>query len=112
MEPGKLFLIMGRGTFSAAMYISGRLETHARAIVVGEPTGGAPNFVGEVSMFKLPFSGLLGSISTLYHQNTFASDERAYIPPRIYTPPTYAAWKAGRDPAMEAIMEYLSATRS
>jgi hypothetical protein len=31
-------------------------------------------------------------------------DYRTWIAPRIYTPPTFAAYRAGRDPALEAIL--------
>lgn len=107
LQPGRVFALIGRGTFSAAMYACGRLEQNVRAIFVGEPTGGRPNFAGEVSPVRLPFSGLMGSVSTLFHQNTFPTDDRAYFPPRLYAPPTYEAWKADRDPAMELVTEYI-----
>jgi hypothetical protein len=39
---GKLFVVIGRRTFSAAMNLAVDLERHTRALFVGEPTGGAP----------------------------------------------------------------------
>jgi hypothetical protein len=33
-------------------------------------------------------------------------DYRTWIAPQIYTPPTFAAFRANRDPAMEAILSY------
>src|SRR5205085_1216388 len=46
-QRGKLFVIVGRNTFSAAMCGAAEIERHTKAIFVGEPTGSSPNFVGE-----------------------------------------------------------------
>ncbi|MBV9211552.1 MAG: tetratricopeptide repeat protein [Acidobacteria bacterium] len=55
-EPGRLFVIAGRHTFSAAMIFAEQLERYAHAIFVGEPTGSSPNFVGETNFRQLPYS--------------------------------------------------------
>jgi hypothetical protein len=103
-QPGKLFLIVGRNTFSAAMCGATQIERYTKALMVGEPTGSSPNFIGETVMVTLPYSRMAASISDLYWENSVAMDYRTWIAPRIYTPPTFAAYRAGRDPAMEAIL--------
>jgi hypothetical protein len=103
-QPGKLFVIIGRRTFSAAQNLSSMIERHTHAIFVGEPTGSRPNFVGETIPLHLPYSGLRGSISDLYWQSAWPMDYRTWIAPRIYAPPTFAAYAANRDPALEAIL--------
>ena len=65
---GKLFTIIGRRTFSAAMNLASDLENHSEALFVGEPTASRPNFYGEEAGFVLPYSGLAGSISSRYWQ--------------------------------------------
>jgi tetratricopeptide (TPR) repeat protein len=103
---GKLFVIVGRNTFSAAQCGATQIERHAEALFVGEPTGSAPNFVGETVGLILPYSKMRGSISDLYWQNSVAMDYRTWIAPELYTPPTFAAYRAKRDPALEAILAY------
>jgi tetratricopeptide (TPR) repeat protein len=103
---GKLFVIVGRQTYSAAMCGATEIERHTRAIFVGEPTGSRPNFVGESIMINLPYSKMSGTISDLYWQNSVAMDYRVWIAPQLYAPPSFDLYRANRDPAMEAIMAY------
>jgi tetratricopeptide (TPR) repeat protein len=103
-QPGTLFVIVGRQTFSAAMCGVTQMERYTKAIMVGEPTGSSPNFIGETVIVNLPYCKMSASISDLYWENSVAMDYRTWIAPRIYTPPTFAAYQGGRDPALEAIL--------
>ncbi|GIJ69020.1 tetratricopeptide repeat protein [Virgisporangium ochraceum] len=103
-----VFVIVGRGTFSAAQNTATLLDRHTHAVFVGEPTGSAPNFVGEAVPFRLPGSGVLVNVSDLYWQTSWPFDHRIAIAPRIYAPPTAEAYLAGRDPAMDAVREQLA----
>jgi len=103
---GKLYVIVGRQTYSAAMCGATEIERHAKAIFVGEPTGSSPNFVGESIAINLPYSKMSGTISDLYWQNSVAMDYRVWIAPQLYAPPSFELYRANRDPAMEAIMAY------
>jgi hypothetical protein len=103
-QRGKLFVIIGRRTFSAAQNGSSLIERHTEAIFAGEPTGASPNFVGESIPFTLPYSKLKGTISDLYWQSAWAMDYRTWIAPQLYAPPTFAAYAANRDPALDAIL--------
>jgi hypothetical protein len=101
---GALFVITGRGTYSAAQNFSTMLWRHTNAIFVGEPTGASPNFIGETVFFPLPYSKLEVNVSDLYWGTSWPLDSRTSLVPLIYAPPAYAAWSAGRDPALEAIL--------
>jgi hypothetical protein len=103
---GKLFVIIGRRTFSAAQNTATFLEQQTNAIFVGEPTGSSPNFVGEEEFFTLPYSKLPANVSELFWQSSWPSDLRTWISPLLYTPPTFAAYRANRDLALEAIRDY------
>lgn len=103
---GRLFVITGRRTYSAAQNASTFFERHTQATFVGEPTGSSPNFVGEEDPFLLPYSKILANVSHLYWQSALPQDERTWIAPRLYAPPTFKAYSANRDPALEAILAY------
>lgn len=103
-EPGALFVIIGRGTFSAAQNTATAIERETSAIFVGEPTGSRPNFIGETVPFELPYSKTTANVSDLFWQTSWPDDHRTWIAPEIYAPPTFAAYRQNRDPAMEAIL--------
>lgn len=103
---GHLFVLTGRNTFSAAMCTAAWIERYTEAIFAGEPTGSRPNFVGETNILTLPYSGMRASISDLYWENSIAMDYRTWIAPEIYVPPTFEAYRSGRDPALEAVLAY------
>jgi len=65
---GSLFVIVDRGTFSAAVSLVSDLERETNALFVGEPTGGAPNSPGDPAHVTLPASGLIVRISTIFWQ--------------------------------------------
>jgi tetratricopeptide (TPR) repeat protein len=99
-QKGRLFVITGRQTFSAAMNCTADLERYTNAIFVGEPTGSSPNFVGESVRIALPYSKMEGSISDLYWESSVAMDYRTWIAPLLYAQPSYELYKANRDPAL------------
>ncbi len=106
-QPGRLFVITGRNTFSACMNFATDLDMHTHAMFVGEPTGSSPNFIGETVRMTLPHSKMLVSISDLYWGRGWPMDYRTWIAPSLYAPPVFELYKANRDPAMEAILSYL-----
>jgi hypothetical protein len=53
-KPGGLFVLIDRGTFSAAVMLAAELERATPAIFVGEPTGGKPNGYGDSRRVRLP----------------------------------------------------------
>ncbi len=101
--PGRLFVIAGRGTFSAAMMFALDVEKYTHAIFVGEETGARPNHYGDSRKLTLPNSGLTVRVSTLYWQYSDPRDDRAAIAPQVPAPLTSADYAANRDPAMDAI---------
>lgn len=106
-KQGHFFLITGRNTFSAAQNFTTDLVRNANPILVGEPTGSSPNFVGETIRLTLPYTKASCSISDLYWQRSWPMDHRIWLAPQLPAPPIFALYKDNRDPAMEAIAAYL-----
>jgi hypothetical protein len=103
-QRGCLYVIIGRGTFSAAQNTATAIERETNAIFVGEPTGSRPNFIGETIPFALPYSNALANVADLYWQTSWPMDHRPWIAPELYAPPSFKAYSQNRDPAMEAIL--------
>ena len=110
-QPGRLFVIIGRRTFSAAQNTVNMIETHTRATFVGEPTGSRPNFVGESTWFVLPYHGNRVYCSSRYWQFRVSTDKRVWVEPQLAAPLGFAAYMANRDPAMEAIARAIDTGR-
>jgi tetratricopeptide (TPR) repeat protein len=101
---GGLYVLIGPYTYSAAMNAAILLERHTQATFVGEPTPSQPNWVGESNIFYLPNSRLALSVSDVYWQTSWPFDQRRWIAPSVYLPPTLAMRRARRDYALEAIL--------
>lgn len=99
----RLFVLTSPQTFSAAQIFVAQLDRLTNAVFVGEPSGSRPNFVGEDTSLRLPWSGLRGSVSSRTHRVSSA-DERMWIAPEMPVPATGADWLAGRDAAMDAVL--------
>lgn len=107
-KKGKIFTIIGRNTFSAAMNLAGDLENSTQTIFIGEPTGSRPNFTGEINFIELPNTGIKVSASSLYWQKAVSSDKRKWIFPEVYAPLSFSDYKNNIDPAMNAVYDYIS----
>lgn len=99
----RLFVLIGRRTFSSAVINAMQLDQQTNAILVGEPTGGKPNHYGEVRTFTLPWSRLTISYSTKYFVYVSDSDP-ASLEPNVTMRPSAAAFFAGRDNVFDALI--------
>jgi hypothetical protein len=104
---GKLFVITGRQTFSAAQNLVNQIEKYAEAIFVGEPTAGHPNHYGDNRPFELPNSKLTVRASTLWWQDLDPRDAREWTAPEIAANLSFADYKNGKDPALQAVIDYV-----
>ena len=105
-ERGKLFVIIGRRTFSAAQNLVNEIEKYTNAIFVGEPTGSSPNLYGDPLIMTLPNSKMPFRVSTLWHQID-PNDRRLWTSPEIFTPLTSGDFQTNIDPAFQAIQTYV-----
>ncbi|MGN7514852.1 MAG: TPR end-of-group domain-containing protein [Allomuricauda sp.] len=113
MHPrGNVFVLMGRETFSAAQNLLTDITKYTNAILVGEPSGSKPNHIGEAGWFKLPYSGLMGLISTQFHQTSKAEDNRKWIAPHIPVNISSTDYFNGNDTALDIVVEVIQTTES
>jgi pimeloyl-ACP methyl ester carboxylesterase len=103
-QPGRLFVITSRHTFSAAANFATEVERTTHAIFVGEPMGGRPNLYGDTRTATLPNSHLTVYVSALYWQKSTPDDTRPWIEPQLPALLSSTDYFAGRDPALAAIL--------
>lgn len=108
---GKIFVLMGRATYSAAQNLLSEITKFTNVILVGEPSGSKPNFVGEAGWFQLPYSGLSGIVASQYHQTSEPEDHRIWIAPHIPVGLSSTDYFNGNDKALKTIMEVLSSNK-
>ena len=112
-QKDKLYVLIGRRTFSAGMCFATEIEKSTNAIFIGEPTGSSPNFVGESGgVFQLPYSGIYANASNLYWQNSYAFDNRKFIAPNMYVEPKFSDYINGIDTSLKTIQEYLKISKN
>jgi C-terminal processing protease CtpA/Prc len=109
---GKVFVLMGRGTYSAAQNLLTEISTQTNSILVGEPSSSKPTFIGEAGWFQLPYSGLIGIVASQYHKSSEAEDFREWIAPHIPISLSSTDYFAGNDKAMDVIMEVIKSSRN
>ncbi len=103
---GKLFTIIGRRTFSAAMNLVSDIEKWTQVLFVGEPTGNAPSHYGDSRKFVLPHSRLTARISSVYWRDWSVDEKRPWVAPDIYVKLSSADYAANRDPVLDKIISY------
>ncbi|MFC2167288.1 peptidase S41, partial [Acidobacteriota bacterium] len=101
-QKDKLFVILGRSTFSSAVLNAIQLQNQTEATFVGEPTGGKPNHFGEVKQFILPNSKLIISYSTKYFTSSKRDTDSFY--PDVSISLSLDDYLANKDPALEWIL--------
>jgi hypothetical protein len=99
-QPGRLYVITGRNTFSAASQLVAQLDAQTDATLVGEPMGGCPTAYGNPSDLTLPFSGIVVSVSGMLEVGVSADDTRPTIEPDIPAILSRDEWADGSDPAL------------
>jgi hypothetical protein len=105
-RPGHLVVMIDRVTFSAAANLATQIEQSTSATFAGEPMGGGLNFWDDVTWLDLPDLPvpMQVGISRLYWQMSTPDDPRLTIDPQIAVPVTAAAYFAGVDPALGAVL--------
>ena len=104
--PGRLFVLIGRSTFSAAQFLVHNLEEYTDAVFVGEPTAGKPNSYGDSRRITLPNSGITVRASIFHWQRGHPLDARRWKGPDVAAELTSRDYRANVDPAMRDVLAY------
>jgi hypothetical protein len=96
---GKVVVLLGRMTFSAAGNFVAAVDHGTKARLVGEPSGGAPNQWGDRQSIELPVAGLTAYVAG-YWVEVAPRDKRPAVMPNVRVEPAVADFLAGRDPVL------------
>lgn len=102
----RIVVLTSRTTFSAAANLLADLEARVRVTVVGEPSGGSPNLVGDPSPLRLEASGWTVNVGTVWWRKSRRgqNDPRLAFEPAVRVPLRWADLAAGRDRALAAAL--------
>lgn len=103
-KKGKLFVIIGRNTFSSAIINAMNFKQETKALLIGEETSGSPNHYGEVKNITLPHLNIDLNYSTKYFK--YSNSDVKTIQPDVRIEMSIEDFIYGRDPILEFIYNY------
>jgi hypothetical protein len=105
----RIAVLTSRTTFSAAANFLADLERARPIVLVGEPSGGSPNLVGDPTPVALPHTGWVVHVGTVWWRKSRAGarDPRTAFEPHVRVALRWADVAAGRDPALAAALARL-----
>ena len=99
----RVYVIIGRDTFSSALLNAYSLKNQTHAVIVGEASGGKPNSYGEVQYLTLRRTRLRVRYSTKYYELVEDDALPSMIPDWPCTV-TFTDYLSGHDPCLSAIL--------
>ncbi|HET6993423.1 MAG TPA: tetratricopeptide repeat protein [Chitinophagaceae bacterium] len=105
-QPGKLFVIIGRRTFSACQNLVNELQNYTNAVFVGEPTAENINFYGDNRRVELPKTKIPVFLSFAWWQDKPQWENDDWLAPQLAVDMSFEDYKANKDPALRAALEF------
>ena len=105
-QKGKVWVMTGRLTFSAASTMAIFMKQETNAILIGEPGRTHPNWADNNEYMSLPNSDYLIEYTTKVKVHWPERPDVDRVPVDVVMPPTFEAYKSGRDAALEHILNY------
>ena len=107
-QVGKLFVIIGRRTFSACQNLVNELDNYTNAIFVGEPTAENINFYGDNNRVELPNSKIPAYLSFAWWQDKPQWENGDWLAPQIAADMSFDDYRSNRDPVLDAALNFSS----
>lgn len=103
---GRLYVILGRRTFSACQNLVNELDNYTNVIFVGEPTGENINFYGDNRPVELPNSKVPVYLSYAWWQDKPAWENADWLAPSVPVEMTFAQYRTNQDPVLKAALTF------
>jgi hypothetical protein len=101
---GRLYALIGRHTFSAAVNFTSALERNTDVIFVGEAAGAGPNHFGDPKRYILPYSKLWVFVASKYHEWGSPKDQRRAHDANITVSVSHIDYFSNKDPVLDAVL--------
>lgn len=105
-QPGKLFVITGRRTFSACQNLVNELSNYTEVIFVGEPTGENINFYGDNREVVLPNSNIPVRLSYAWWQDKPQWENDDWTAPHLAVAMSSEDYRTNHDPVLQAVLDF------
>ena len=105
---GKLFVIIGRRTFSACQNLVNEMSNYTNALFIGEPTSENINFYGDNRIITLPNSKIPTYLSFAWWQDKPQWENADWLAPHTAVDMSFEAYKTNQDPVLEAALSHSS----
>jgi tetratricopeptide (TPR) repeat protein len=105
-KPGKLFVIIGRRTFSACQNLVNEFSNYTNALFVGEPTAENINFYGDTRMVELPKTGIPVFLSFAWWQDKPQWENADWLAPQLAVDMSFDDYKTNKDPVLDACLNF------
>ncbi|NNF42593.1 MAG: hypothetical protein HKN62_06020 [Phycisphaerales bacterium] len=105
-QPGKLFVIIGRRTFSACQNLVNEIDNYTNAIFVGEPTSENINFYGDNRRVVLPNCGLPVFLSFAWWQDKPQWENGPWTAPHLAVEMSFDEYRTNGDPVLDAALAF------
>ncbi|MDT0558862.1 hypothetical protein RM697_09390 [Ichthyenterobacterium sp. W332] len=105
-KKGKLFVIIGRRTFSACQNLINEFSNYTNVIFVGEPSAENLNFYGDTRKVVLPSSKLAVYLSFAWWQDKPQWENKEWTIPHIAVELDFKSYQNNNDPILEAVLNY------
>jgi tetratricopeptide (TPR) repeat protein len=105
-QPGKLFVIIGRRTFSACQNLVNELSNYTNALFVGEPTGENINFYGDNRRIELPKTKTPVYLSFAWWQDKAYWENAPWLAPQLAVDMSFNDYKTNKDPVLDACLNF------
>jgi tetratricopeptide (TPR) repeat protein len=105
-KPGKLFVIIGRRTFSACQNLVNELSNYTHAVFVGEPTAENINFYGDTRQVELPKTGIPVFLSFAWWQDKPQWENDDWQAPHLNIDMSFEEYKTNKDPVLDACLNF------
>jgi tetratricopeptide (TPR) repeat protein len=103
---GKLFVILGRRTFSACQNLVNEMSNYTNAVFVGEPTSENVNFFGDNRTVTLPNSKIPTYLSFAWWQDKPQWEGADWLAPHIMVDMSFEDYKTNKDPVLRTALNY------
>jgi hypothetical protein len=107
-QPDRLFVVVGHETFSAALWAALDFVNRTRATLVGEPSGGRPNFYGETRSAETPAHHVPFTWASRMNGRTDRGGQSESLAPAIVVRERFADYVAGRDPVLDRVLRQMA----